>query len=462
MLVSFSVSNFRSFGEEETLNLVASNKLTDHPGHRIPIGTTGKHVLRSAVIYGANAAGKSNLVQAMSAAQRLIISGDERPTIIEPFRFDRDRLAKPTSFEFRFLLGERVFVYGFDIISRGIVGEWLALLKDDEELTIFGRDHKGVARIDERTKRFFADDPTLFKTLGVLAQLPLTGNQLFLSRLRSVPPESQGPTLISVVSWLTKDLVILRAQHRTNETLDRLHRDPAFRYFSSHFLKCVGTGIGDLDFAETNREFSDSEFIREYVRSNPSRSDLSVLMGMPPDTYLQIQENNPNQYIERRLLAVHDSKQEHFPLPFSEESDGTQQLLHFMPVLSPSEQSKVFVIDELDRSLHPLLCWEFIRFFSESRPGDRKQLIVTTHEAHLLDQKLLRRDEYWFVEKDAAQQSRLVSLSDFNIRNDLQIEKGYLQGRFGAIPVIGSMEELTRLLTQPRTEATYAAKKAPA
>ena len=104
------------------------------------------------------------------------------------------------------------------------------------------------------------------------------------------------------------------------------------------------------------------------------------------------------------------------------------------------------MIDELDRSLHPLICWEFIRFFSESCPGAKRQLIVTTHEAHLLNQDLLRRDEYWFVEKDDAQQSRLVPLSDFNVRNDFKIAKGYLQGRFGAIPMIGSMTALEQLL----------------
>ena len=96
-----------------------------------------------------------------------------------------------------------------------------------------------------------------------------------------------------------------------------------------------------------------------------------------------------------------------------------------------------------------MLCWEFIRFFSDSCPGACKQLIVTTHEAHLLNQELLRRDEYWFVEKDANQQSHLVPLSEFSIRNDLQLQKGYLQGRFGAIPVIGSMDELQRLLECP-------------
>ena len=118
-----------------------------------------------------------------------------------------------------------------------------------------------------------------------------------------------------------------------------------------------------------------------------------------------------------------------------------------MPLLAAGNLStKVFVIDELDRSLHPLICWEFIRLFSETATGARKQLIVTTHEAHLLNQELLRRDEYWFVEKGPDQQSRLVPLSEYKIRNDLQIEKSYLQGRFGAIPVIGSMAEIENLL----------------
>jgi hypothetical protein len=463
MLVSFSVSNFRSFGQEETLNMVASNKLTDHPEHRVAIGMTGKHVLRSAVIYGANAAGKSNLVQAMSVAQRLILSSDGPPMGIEPFRFDRERLGQPSSFEFRFLLGERVFIYGFDVTSRRIIGEWLAVQKEDDELTIFERNQDGVTRLEEKTQRFLPQDTTLFTTLKLLAQLPLTGHQLFLSRVRSLPAESQGTTLKEVINWLTQDLVILRAQHRTNDTLDRLFRDSAFRYFSSHFLNGIGTGIGDLNIAETKRAMRDSDsYARQFAKSDILPQELAELVGTPSDTYVHIQEDNSDQVVERKLLAVHESKNEEFPIPFSEESDGTQQLLHFMPVLSPSEQNKVFVIDELDRSLHPLLCWEFIHFFSESRPGDRKQLIVTTHEAHLLDQKLLRRDEYWFVEKDPGQQSRLVSLSDFNIRNDLQIQKGYLQGRFGAIPVIGPMEELKRLLAQPSTEKLHAAKKTPA
>jgi len=457
MLISFSVSNFRSFGEEETLNMVASNKLPDHLEHRVPIGTTGKHVLRSAVIYGANAAGKSNLIRAMRVAQRLILETGDRPVGIEPFRFDRDKVGQPSSFEFRFLIGDRVFVYGFDVTSRRIVSEWLTVLVDDDEVTIFDRDDKGTTRTGEKIKREFPDDKTMLDTLKVLAQLPLTNKQLFLSRIRSLPETAQGKTLNGVVCWLTNDLVILGAQYRASDILNRLYSDREFLSFSSHFLQSVGTGIGDLNLVETTRDISEMEkqYLPIFAKSG---LPVSNFLGSS-DTDVQIKDDDPDHVIERRLLAEHDPKSGRFQIPFSEESEGTQQLLHLMSVLFPSQQNKVVVIDELDRSLHPLICWEFIRFFSETRIGARKQLIVTTHEAHLLNQELLRRDEYWFVEKDAAQQSRLVSLSDFNIRNDLQVEKGYLQGRFGAIPVIGAMSDLERLLDSRSSEATHAAQE---
>jgi len=461
MLVSFSVSNFRSIGEEETLNMVASNKLTDHLGHRVAIGTTGKHVLRSAVIYGANAAGKSNLIRAMGVAQRLILETGDRPAGIEPFRFDRDKLGQPSSFEFRFLLGERIFVYGFDVTSKQVVNEWLAVAKDDEELVIFERDQEGRTRTESKTMRLFAHGPAMFDTLDVLAQLPVKINQLFLSRIRDVPETSQGETLNAVIRWLTQDLVILEAQHRDTDILDRLYRDRTFRTFSSCFLESVGTGIGALAMNERMRDLTDVErrFIPALLKHGLPKSNV-LLRGS--DTETRIKENDPDHVIERKLLAMHILQSERFRLPFAEESDGTQQLLHLMPVLSPSEPNKVFVIDELDRSLHPLICREFIRFFSESRPGARKQLIVTTHEVHLLNQELLRRDEYWFVEKDKAQQSRFISLSDFSIRNDLQVQKGYLQGRFGAIPVIGDTSDLERLLDSCSPEASDAAQETPA
>jgi AAA15 family ATPase/GTPase len=151
-----------------------------------------------------------------------------------------------------------------------------------------------------------------------------------------------------------------------------------------------------------------------------------------------------------------------FALPFSEESDGTQQLLHYLPYLLPKQgRSRVVVIDELDRSLHPKLCWELVDFFSKSCPGVRRQMIVTTHEAHLLDQDLLRRDEYWMVEKDKTGQSRLTPLTDFNVRKDLNLRKGYLQGRFDALPIIGDISSLASWLGCTTEGAKEDAQKEP-
>lgn len=463
MLVSFSVANYRSFGEEVTLNMVASNKLSDHEHHRAPIGDTGKYLVRSALIYGANAAGKSNLVKAMGFAQRLVAwrQQDRLPTV-DFFRFQPEGATKPSSFEFRFLINEQVFIYGFDVTTSKIVTEWLAVLKGDDELVIFDRGPDGKTVIGDSVSRLLSNDPVLATTLKILTELPLRPHQLFLNRVSSFPEEVQGPTLNAVIRWLTEDLVVLEGAHRSRDILDRLNGEESFRRFTAEFLQRVDTGVGELKFEETERECSEWE--RDFFARNPDADQWMVeLLGYTGDTHVRRKPQDPTRVIVRKLLAEHLAAGRKFSLPFCEESDGTQQLLHFMPILfAASSESKVFVIDELDRSLHPLLCWEFIRFFSDTCPQTRKQLIVTTHESHLLNQELLRRDEYWFVEKDKLQQSQLVPLSEFGVRKDLEVRKGYLQGRFGAIPVFGALGELRKLLECGTSEERNATQETPA
>lgn len=445
MLISFSVSNFRSIGAEQTLNLVASNKITDHANHLVPIGDTRKSVVRTAVIYGANAAGKSNLVRAMAAAQRMIRVG-ERPVIhVEPFRFNSELAAAPTSFEFRFLLTGRVFIYGFDVKGHLIQSEWLSVLNGDEERLIFERDQMGSTQPAPDIASLFPDDDVIASLLQALAKLPLTPHQLLLNRANTLPEEAQSKTLGAVIQWLTRDLLILLPGHRSSDILDRLFEDADFRHLTEEFLNTAGTGVGALEPLTEEIDADDLAPLSPTGRM-PLKGRLSGALND-----LRRKPDDPNRLISRRLFAKHRVGGSTASLPFSEESDGTQQILHLMPVLSAVEgRAKVVVIDELDRSLHPLICWEFIRLFSETASGVHKQLIVTTHEAHLLSQELLRRDEYWFVEKDSNQQTQLVSLSDFKIRKDLQIEKGYLHGRFGGIPIIGSMTELEKLLDQAK------------
>ncbi len=461
MLVSFSVSNFRSFGEEVTLNMVASSKLTDHLNHRVPIGDTGQHLVRSAVLYGANASGKSNLIKAMEFAQRLITwpQHDRHPGV-DFFRFRASPGLEPSSFEFRFLIGSRVFAYGFDILAHRILSEWLTVAKSDDDRAVFERDSKGKVVVGPAATKELSDDETLSDTLAALAKLSVKPHQLFLNLLTSFPEDILGETLATVIRWLTKDLVILDPNPRACDMLERLDRDARFREFAAQFLNRVDTGIGGLDFERTTRECRDYE--RDLLPSGARDFEFAYsYFGCAGDTDEVIDPSDPTKVIVRRLLAHHPVNRKPFPLPFSEESEGTQQLLHYMPILSsPMDRSSVVVIDELDRSLHPLLCVELVRFFSENCQGAKKQLIVTTHEVQLLSQDLLRRDEYWFVEKDKTQQSRLVSLSDFNIRNDLQVRKGYLQGRFGAIPILGSTDELNRLINCEPGKNTNATQEA--
>ena len=436
MLISFSVGNFRSFDDEQTLDMVASNKLDDHPEHLVPIPNTSKSVLRTAVFYGANAAGKSNFVRAMLLAQKTIIDPSSSPPA-EPFKFQHDASTKPSSFEFRFMIGSRVFVYGFDILRKKIITEWFCVKKGEADAIVYERDQEGDTTVGPKVKDLFPEDKTVVAVLTALAELKLRSDQLMLNRIISLPESVQGQVLGSIVHWFTEELLILKADYRSTDLLDRLADDPTLSSFATEFLNSVGTGIGGLRLVEAEREGTEFE-----LRS------LSKNFKFPGiDRDIRLKSDDSSKVIERRLFAQHPGKDGPGELPFSEESDGTQQLIHLMPVLKfPSSMAKVIVIDELDRSLHPLLCWEFIRFFSETCPGERKQLIVTTHEAHLLNQNLLRRDEYWFVEKDIHQKSKLVSLSDFKVRNDLAIEKGYLQGRFSGVPVIGSMEHLEELL----------------
>lgn len=459
MLVSFSVSNFRSFGVEETLNLVASKKLQEHPGHCVPIPGTSNELLRSAVIYGANAAGKSNLIKAMKAAQNAILGFDQP---YQPFRFDLRLHDEPSSFEFRFLVDDRVFIYGFDANRFGIESEWLSVLSKTTEVEVFLRNEGGETTLANKNSfhKLFPDDTTLPETLEKLKSLPLNKSQLFLNRARGIPEKSQGKVLGRIIRWLTRDLVIYGASPRTLDILDRLQDDDSFRRFSELFLRIMGTGVTDLSVDRGERPATDWD--KQFIGRRPIGGMYLIPQGNF-HTDARIPSDDTNRVITRTLLAAHKhASAAESTLPFSEESDGTQQLLHLMPVICPSsEQGKVFVIDELDKSLHPLICREFISFFSESDPGALKQLVVTTHEVNLLDQELLRRDEYWFVEKDKNLQSRLISLADFKIRNDLQIEKGYLNGRFGAIPVIGDMNSLLNLLkcgsekeAEDATEAT--------
>jgi AAA15 family ATPase/GTPase len=167
-------------------------------------------------------------------------------------------------------------------------------------------------------------------------------------------------------------------------------------------------------------------------------------IGLGKGAALVVEDPAENRFSHVRVQAAHEHQGGvKVDLDLEEESDGTRRLLDLIPALHQSRRgSGVFFVDEIDRSLHPILARKFIEFFLRSGVGGQAQLIVTTHESSLLDQDLLRRDEIWFAEKDGAAATHLYSLSEFKVRNDAEIRKHYLQGRFGAIPFVGGFDQL--------------------
>jgi hypothetical protein len=225
--------------------------------------------------------------------------------------------------------------------------------------------------------------------------------------------------------------------------------DQDFRQFCGAFLKNVGTGIDDLSIEKARIDVDNvPRAIVDYLQS-PSGSH-SAFMLSPPGVTLELDTDDPTKVVRKDINARHRVSREDFSISFQEESDGTQRCLNLLPALYHlTQKCKVFVVDELDRSLHPLLCHALLKLFLDACPGDCQQMVVTTHETHLLDLDLLRRDEIWFVEKDNQQQSCLSSLVDWGARKDLRIEKGYLQGRFGGIPFIGDTKKLMDMIQCP-------------
>lgn len=446
MLIDLSVENFRSFGEEQSLNMVAGSKFRDHPHHCVEIPGTKKSVLKTSVIYGANAAGKSNLVKAIDFIRDLVVF-DVDPTrriALNEFRFTT-KAGRRTSFDVRFLAADRVYQYGFQVSSKAIHAEWLfALSESNREVEIFSRNEQDISVGKMKT---LGDEGRISSdALKALKQLGARPNQLLLNKIVDLAPVKRGTVLHPVCWWFADCLTIVEPESRFGALVTLLENDERFKAFAEQFLETIGSGVAGLNVEQVPIE---ADHLPKEVMEELQKAGDAAMVTFPlgPGSDIRMSNADSKQAVRRNLMTQHRIGKKHFGLSFADESDGTQRFLNLLPALFYlSNECHVFIIDELDRSLHPLLAHRLLSFFNDACPGRCQQMIVTTHETHLLDQDLLRRDEVWFVEKDKKQQSKLTSLANMNVRRDMRIEKGYLHGRFGGIPVIGNTDRLIEFL----------------
>lgn len=455
MIVSFSVENFRSFAREETFNLVASNRFAGHhEEHAVPIPGGNERVLRTAVLYGANGAGKSNLFKALTYLRTMALGTRKKNsgTGREPFRFS-EGVDSSTNLDLHFSAGGKLYRFGFKVDDQRVCEEWLTRIDGGREKELYERttDPGGKVTVEVPGLKYRGNK------LEALASIGGPQNQTFLATVRAtLEPSDYGDELAAVFEWFEKTLTLISPDASFGLLGRLLAHDVDFLQFASEFLKSSSTGVNHLNAIKKEisedqlRSFLAEDLVAKII--NDMREDGVAVVPLGEGREVLVERTGENHYYLLTIQAEHEYQAGRVvPLELAEESDGTKRLLHLIPALHQLRmKGGVFVIDEIDRSMHPMLTWKFLEFFLRCCEGEQRQIIVTTHESNLLDLELLRRDEIWFAEKDKSGATRLYSLTDFKVRKDLEVRKHYLQGRFGAVPFLGSLD---RLLVAEETPA---------
>jgi uncharacterized protein len=411
MLLEFRVRNYRSIRDEQTLTLIASGDKELSQTHLAPTGLkAAPHALRSAVVYGPNASGKSSLLRALDYLRAVV---GESATVIQPgqtynlqpFRLDAASAQQPTEFEITFLLSGVRHQYAFSMTAQRIVSESLLVYRSSKPTQLYSRQHVDADTYDYEFSTYLSGPRKLW-------QESTRPNALFLSMAAQLNSEQLSP----VFHWIVRNIVFLPASAAVlPDFTTALLATEQGRASIRDFLSTADISIADVQAVP--RKGMHAQWVMSASGLQASQEEREFLMPV-------FEHSTPNGSAK---FELHD------------ESEGTQRLYGLIaPVLDCLRDGRVLVVDELDSSLHTLLVRRLITMFQtpELNPHGA-QLIFSTHDTSLLDHTLFRRDQIWFTEKDADQATRLYPLTDFSPRKQEAWERGYLAGRYGAVPFFG-------------------------
>ncbi len=415
MLIEFRVKNFRSFRDEQVLSLVASAQKPQLETHAIATGLkAAPHVLKSAVIYGPNAGGKSNFIKALQFMRGVVLESaklrsDQTFDRLQPFRLDPASASQPTEFEVTFLLDGVRYQYGFAMTTQRIVREELLVYRAFKPQRWFSR------RLDEATGRDTYEFGPALKGAKAVWESATRPNALFLSTAENLNSDA----LRTVVGWFASRLVIFNEFNTLvpQFSVEMLKQAPG-KQAILEVLQAADTSIADIEVSTPR------QMMVHQINFDLASGKREETFGEQPVDELKFHHRTPDG------AAVFE---------LADESSGTRNLLFLIgPVLDILAKRCTLVVDELDTSLHTLLVRALVRLFHEPDANTGgAQLIFSTHDTALLDAYgLFRRDQIWFVEKDAHQRSTLYPLLDFSPRKAEALERGYLQGRYGALPML--------------------------
>ena len=400
MILEFSIANYLSFKDKVTFSMIANSSKGLDDNYII---VSEKKVLKTSAIYGGNASGKSNLfkilmtvVYMLKNSNNIDING-KLPLI--PFKFDDDYLDKPSEFEIKFVINDIRYVYGFVADVNKIYDEYLYFYPNGRETKIFDRTNVNDYSFPQKDEKNLKEIET-----------KNASNKFFLATATNWNFEKTKP----VYEFLTNNIVTCTNLEELKAMSFNAYMEnkDSLKTFAIDFLKKTDFNIEDY-------KISKIDIPKELLTAIPEL----LTMNERPKAY--------------QVLFKHKGSKNFLSL--EEESLGTQIVFAFIPIIADTlKNKKVLVIDELDKSLHPYLVQYIVEIFNNSEFNKNgSQLIFNTHDTNLLDLNILRRDQIWFTEKNKENGvSDLYSLSDFSVRKQENVEKGYMLGRYGAVPFI--------------------------
>jgi len=419
MLVNFKVKNYRSIKDEIKLDLQATSDKTMKQDSVFESANVS--LLKSLAIYGANASGKSNIFNAFMVFRTMILESflrGNKPALLpnEYFKLSSETQNKPSFFEATFSIHEEIFIYGFEIEKQKVSSEWLKQKKGNK--TLFERNGQNI----EANKNYF-------KEATKALEKQTAEKVLFLSVLAS----NNGPISKKIIQFIQKTNYI-SGTNRGN-TLDfsfgQFLNNPKIAQKIKDFILHADFGVVDIKASE--------------------KMVLAKDMRNIPDKFKELLFKEDSKIAQRDLKFFHKKYDingkaaEDQPLDFmTEESEGTQQMFALSaPIIDTLSNGNILLIDEIDASLHPILCQYLVTLFnSKEKNPNNAQLIFTTHDTSLLKEEFFRRDQIYFTAKIKKGSTELFSLADISERKGVDYAKRYLEGRYSALPYISDFEDI--------------------
>lgn len=434
MLIEFKVSNFLSFEKEEIFDLSAGKGRIFN--ERVFQDNKSK-ILKFSALFGANGSGKSNFVKAIQFSRSYITRGNNRATIQKYYKLKPEYKETPSLFEYKIKLNNLTYTYGFKIIlsKNEIINEWLRLNNKNNEL-IFEHDRANNIFI---LGKYFKSSSLQEKLKLYSESLDSGNNSLFLSsisRYNNLFAEYEEAVILrNVYNWFSNKLKIKfpdrfitnYAYFMSEKNLDKVlsfFKDFDISISSYKFIQCSKEHIAMKLPKEIFDDFIST--LEKDLLSNEDNEGNTVMFGLEDDFYVAKVLNE--QIVFETIQFYHENTD--VPFSISEESDGTKKILKLLEILFQDEEDIVYIVDEIDRCLHPLLTYNFVNAYLNKASQNNCQLVVTTHESLLLDFNLLRKDEVRLVSKMNGS-SIIESIGDTQIRSDKKLVKEYLLGNKG-------------------------------